>query len=95
MVVHRIDVDHAEEDYLPLSLREGLLRVCFAPGIAANTKITNGLIAAAILALLIHRHLLQTLFYVHPVVLQELLEFARLSKHVRSADIVCHLGALN
>ena len=27
MVVHRIDVDHAEEDHLPLSLRESLLRV--------------------------------------------------------------------
>ena len=76
LVVQRIDVDHAEEDYLPLSLREGLLRVCFAAGIAADTKLVDRLIAAAVLALFIHRHLLQTLFNGHSVVLQELLELA-------------------
>ena len=94
LVVQRVDVDHAEEDYLPLSLRKGLLRVCLATGIAADTELEYRLVAAAIFALLIHRHLLQTLFYGHSVVLQELLELARLSESVRSADIVGHLGAL-
>ena len=76
LVVQGVDVDHAEEDHLPLSLREGLLRVCFATGIAADTKLVDRLIAAAIFALLVHRHLLQTLFNGHSVVLQELLELA-------------------
>ena len=72
LVVQGVDVDHTEEDHLPLSIREGLLRVCFTTGIAADTELVNGLIAAAILALLVHRHLLQTLFNRHPVALQEL-----------------------
>ena len=80
---------------MPLSLREGLLCVLSATGIAANTKVVNGLLAAAIFALLVHRHLLQTLFNVHLIVLQELLKLARLSKNVRSADIVSHLCTLN
>ena len=76
LMVQRIDIDHAKEDHLPLSLREGLLRVCFATGITADAKLVNRLIAAAIFALLVHRHLLQTLFNGHSVVLQELLELS-------------------
>ena len=81
ILVFKIDVDHAVENHMPLRL--GKRRLCVesaARGTTLGTELVDWSLTALGLARLFHCHRLQTLLYIHLVLLQEKLQIGRATK---------------
>ena len=81
ILVFVIDVDHAVENHMPLRL--GKCRLCVesaARSATLGTKLADWSLTALGLARLFHCHRLQTLLYIHLVLLQEKLQISRAIK---------------
>ena len=81
ILVFVIDVDHTVENHMPLRLRKRRLCVeSAARGTTLGTKLADWSLTALGLARLFHCHRLQTLLYIHLVLLQEKLQISRAIK---------------
>ena len=81
ILVFKIDVDHAVENHMPLRLGKRSLCVeSAARGTTLGTELVDWSLTALGLARLFHAHRLQTLLYIHLVLLQEKLQISRATK---------------
>lgn len=82
--VFRIDKDHAVQDDVPLPLSEHSLSVATTRGLAIQTELVNGPLAASFCAILVHCHHFQASFDVHLVVEEKEFQVLRAIETERS-----------